>query len=137
KTGTKMKAEGEFGYEPSLLVEMEQEQADEGSKVRITATIKKDRFDKIMFAAAHFTPGKAKPGDMFRFVLPHVEMLKGGAHVPIADTRTRFELDENGDEEGRRRARERAIVLEKIEAELKEAWGGRSKEETVARGQAM
>jgi hypothetical protein len=50
KTGIKMKTEGEFGFEPSLLVEMEREQCPDGTgsfPLQRRATVLGDRFGVI------------------------------------------------------------------------------------------
>ena len=76
KTGTKMKAEGEFGYEPSLLVEMERVR-DTALKIDIhRAHVLKDRWDRI--DGRRFDDPKA------RDFWPAVEPLNiGGEHVGV------------------------------------------------------
>lgn len=59
KTGIKMKAEGELGYEPSLLIEMEliRERTEKGMKIENRGTILKDRDGLIhgkQFVEPHF-----------------------------------------------------------------------------------
>ena len=72
KGGTKMKAESEFGFETSLLIEMEKEKTDAG--IINKAFIWKDRFDQMN--------GKEFKMPKFADFLPHISLLNiGGAHV--------------------------------------------------------
>jgi hypothetical protein len=108
KTGTKMKVESEFGFEPSLVIEMErvpknQEALDmikdrkkkQGFKPKIgsgwihRAHILKDRTDTLN--------GKEFDYPSFDDFLPHFESLNiGGEHLGVDTTRTsedRFNLE--------------------------------------------
>src|SRR5688572_2391631 len=73
KTGIKMKTEGEFGFEPSLLIEMIREW-EQGEQVR-KALVLKDRFDII--------DGKVFTNPTFDNFLPHIEQLTPGSHTGI------------------------------------------------------
>jgi hypothetical protein len=76
KTGTKMKTEGETGFEPSLLVLMEQIEDLRTNIVAHQATVQKDR-STLLDGAKIINPG-------FEDFLPHIEMLKlGGNHVGV------------------------------------------------------
>lgn len=69
KTGVKMKAEGEMGYEPDLLIHMERRQELEGNSVTRTwrdATILKDRSTLL-------------DGQIFKFE----SYTEGGEHLPL------------------------------------------------------
>ena len=81
--GTKMKVEGDLGYEPTLLIEMEQVRENKntvGSEFLNRAWILKDKFDVI----------KGKSFDMptFNSFLPHIEKLNIGGQPPTIDTTT-------------------------------------------------
>jgi hypothetical protein len=81
KTGVKMKAEGEMGYEPSLLVLMERQQEIEGSKIKRvwrTATILKDRAARL--------DGQSFEDPGFEQFLPHIQMLNLGGRQMGVDT---------------------------------------------------
>lgn len=81
KTGVKMKAEGEMGYEPSLLVLMERHQEMDGSKIKRvyrTATVLKDR-STLLDGQEFEDPG-------FDVWLPHVELLNLGGKQLGVDT---------------------------------------------------
>lgn len=81
KTGVKMKAEGEMGYEPSLLVLMERQQEIEANKIKRvwrTATILKDR--------AALLDGQSFEDPGFEEFLPHIQMLNLGGRQMGVDT---------------------------------------------------
>lgn len=126
KTGVKMKAEGEFGYEPSLVIEMYAEQVMAGASVqRIEnyALILKDRFDVMN--------GKTLgPGPTFKDFLPHVEKLRPASASPVDTSRTTaITVDEGGNVQWQRERRAREIVLEELAGELDKAGlGGTSAE---------
>lgn len=133
-TGTKMKAEGEFGFEPSLLVEMEATQSrvagkKAGAIVR-AATVLKDRFGLI--DARRFEE------PTFRDFEPHVAMLTAGEHRPVdTGARTRHEVDELGDGEWARERRNRTIYAEEIQGLLVKHWPGMSAEAKAAKADAI
>lgn len=118
KTGVKMKAEGEFGYEPSLVVEMSAEQVMKNGEVeRIvhTALVLKDR---TMDPALNIA-GKECENPTFEFFAPHVRGLNPSAHVPIDTSRTtEVRIDEEGSGEWAREKRGREIACEEIAAAL-------------------
>lgn len=79
KSGTKMKAETEMGYEPSLLIEMEKVRQGEGKIGQAfthRAWVLKDRFDVIN--------GKSFDNPGFESFLPHIRLLNiGGEHIGV------------------------------------------------------
>lgn len=121
KTGVKMKAEGEFGYEPSLVIEMTANQVMEnGEVVRIThsALALKDRTVDPRFNIA----GRESDDPGFDFFLPHVQGLDPAAHAPVdTSRRTEVRIDEAGSGEWARERRAREIACEEIAAELDKA----------------
>jgi hypothetical protein len=127
-TGIKMKTEAEFGFEPSLIVEMEGEQVKEGGIRRVdhVATIIKDRFNVIQ--------GKSTVNPGFEFFLPHVlKLIPGGRATVDAELKTAFGLDEDGNSEIQRARRNRVILLEEIQAAITEAYPGQTREEKAAK----
>jgi hypothetical protein len=81
KTGVKMKAEGEMGYEPSLLVLMERQQEIEANKIKRvwrTATVLKDRAARL--------DGQSFEDPGFEQFLPHIELLNLGGRQMGVDT---------------------------------------------------
>jgi hypothetical protein len=132
KTGVKMKTEGDFGFEPSLLVEMEREQDRDGDAPRITrrATVLGDRF-KILDGKTFVFGGDGTVDDDLATVsevfAPHLALLAPGAHSPISTSgRTEFGVDERGDTEFYRERREREILAEEIQADMVSAFPGQS-----------
>lgn len=112
KTGIKMKAEGEIGFEPSLLVELSGEQILENGKVsgiKIKAFVLKDRFNVIN--------GKTFERPTFESFLPHIALLNlTGEHQTLdnVDSSTMFHSDRSISE----RLKQRDILCEEIQAEM-------------------
>lgn len=132
KTGVKMKAEGEFGFEPSLLVEMDREQKNDGAggfTIHRRATVLKDRFNIIDGATIEL--GEREPAKQlvqtFEFFRPHLELLKPGQHTPI-DTRvqTQTGADEDGTDAWQRERRARTILCEEIQGEITAKYPGQT-----------
>lgn len=128
KTGVKMKTEGEFGFEPSLLVEMERIQDLSGAHTKILhrAVVIGDRFGVI--------DGQAADDPGFDFFQKHLEMLTPGAHAPI-DTRgkTVTSYDDAGDRDWNRERENRKIFCEEIQGLVAEKWPGQTADEKGAR----
>ena len=131
KTGVKMKTEGEFGFEPSLLVEMERESAPDGRGgfvVKRRATVIGDRFGVIDAKTGLFgdddpsTPLTAEQmlERVFDFFRPHVELLRPGTPHAPSDTTSRTETgaDLDGDTDWAHERRTRVILCEEIAGAL-------------------
>lgn len=131
KSGVKMKAEGETGYEPSLLLLMEQDQeVDKTSVTSIArvATVIKDRSTLL--------DGKSFRNPQFKDFLPHIASLAiGGAGVSVDTTRDNAGLfnDEGTDNAWKTRELQRTVALEEIEAELVKQWPGQDKDAKSAK----
>jgi hypothetical protein len=112
KTGVKMKAEGEFGYEPSLLVYMEMHQKMKGKTVERqwrTATVLKDR--------AALIDGQSFDDPGFEAFLPHIERLNlGGKQFGVDTLRTSTAMIPVEPRDNR--SIQRQIVLDEIESLL-------------------
>lgn len=115
KTGIKMKAETETGYEPSILVLMEKHQAllDDKREKQVwrTATIIKDRSDTI--------DGMEFTNPTFKDFMPHIEHLNlGGAHLSVDLSRDNAELfADDGTPRWQQEKRAKEIALDEV-AEL-------------------
>lgn len=116
KTGVKMKAESEMGYEPSLLLEMmrisrAEEEKDAKAKGWIhRAFVMKDRFDVMN--------GHQIDNPTFESFLPHINRLNiGGAHRGIDTSRNSEGLFETPDGRAHRK-RMVEIRLEQIKEVL-------------------
>lgn len=109
KTGIKMKAEGEMGYEPSLLVLMEREMDMETNIVHRSASIIKDRSTAI--------DGKTFSNPTFETFMPHIKYLNLGGRQLGVDTSRNSDGSIPADERDNR-ALHRKIVLDEIESLL-------------------
>lgn len=130
KTGVKMKAEGETGFEPSLLCQMEQEQTlKDGSVTSI------DRLCYVLKDRSTFLDGQILRNPKFGDFLPHIKALDiGGAGVSIDTQRNSSELiTEDGDTSWKARETSREIALEEIEAELVKMWPGQDRDSKEAK----
>ena len=136
KTGIKMKTEAEFGFEPSLLVQMERVQQRDEDTNKLSkifthrATVIGDRFAVL--------DGSACDDPDFSFFLPHVKMLVPGAHAPIdTEKKTDLGIGEDGEDQYHRDRRQRTILIEEIEGELLRAWPGQTKEDKTCKANAI
>lgn len=131
KTGVKMKTEGEFGFEPSLLVMMEAHQTQNGARRIIhRATIMGDRFS-VLDGAECDNPG-------YDFFKPHVDLLIPGAYAPIdTDLKTDHEITGEGEAAMYRERRDRTVLCEEIQGELLRAWPGATGPEKKAKTEAI
>lgn len=144
KTGIKMKTEGEFGYEPSLLVQMildrKLDKHERQHQIR-RALVLKDRFMELDGKEASFT----STGDILKamepvrkFFQPHLDKLQPGKHAPVdTNGRTEFSVDEAGDAAWQKEKRERIILCEEIQGELVAAWPGQSAADKKAKADAI
>ncbi|MGE0751824.1 MAG: AAA family ATPase [Variibacter sp.] len=109
KTGVKMKAEGEFGFEPSLLVQMELCQKLDGKAVSAVwreAHVLKDRSTLIdgktfIFGAQHENGANMSVEELtnqtFSAFLPHIRCLNLGGKQLGVDTKRTSEHDISAD----------------------------------------
>jgi hypothetical protein len=128
KTGIKMKTEGEFGFEPSLLVEMDREQepdGDGGFVLRRRATVLGDRFGVI--------DGATTIDPTFDFFAPHVCELTAGAHAAV-DTRIKTDVGiEDNEDEWTPEKKLRVILCEEIQGELVATYPGQKADDKKAK----
>jgi hypothetical protein len=124
KTGIKMRVESNFGFEPSLLVEMEREQIpdnDGGFKIVHRATVLGDRF-AVLDAASAVNPG-------FEFFLPHVQRLNPGSHSTVTMDKTETGADVEGNVGWDREKQARTILCEEIQGAIVSVIPGLSAED--------
>lgn len=141
KTGIKMKSESEFGFEPSLLVEMERDQDIDGDihKIVRRAIVLGDRFSVIDGKAAVFpsTEDMEKALKVVHgFFKPHLDCLTPGSHAPISGNKSNVgdNVGEDGDDAGwRSEKRQRQIFCEEIQGELTKAWPSQSNADKQAK----
>jgi hypothetical protein len=130
KTAVKMKAEGETGFEPSLLFQMEQEQTLKdgvADKVERVAYILKDRSTLL--------DGKVLRNPGFKDFLPHIRTLDiGGKGVSVDTTRASPDLiSEDGDTAWKHREQQKEIALEEIAEEINKMHPGATEAAKTAR----
>ena len=123
KTGVKMKTETEFGFEPSLLIEMERiQKVGEKTALIHRATVIGDRFGVI--------DGESADNPTFEFFLPHIERLKPGAYAPVdTKNKTPIGIDDSGDIDWVQEKKQRAILCEEIQGLMVEKWPGQTAQE--------
>lgn len=146
KTGVKMKVESEFGFEPSLLVEMERRQ-DLDSDIRMSrqATVLKERFGVLdgavgTFAGALVPPGQTKGTAHWlaemeavrKFFAPHLDLLTPGAHNAVdVGVKSDVPVDDEGNQQWAQERKTRKILVEEIQAEMILAYPGQSAKEKL------
>jgi hypothetical protein len=124
KTGTKMKAETEFGYEPSLLLEMEAVKEEnpngKGKNIKHYCTVLKDRADIL--------DGRVFIDPSFEDLRPAIDALNlGGEQMGINLEKDSQEVfDEDGHSDWSREQKERTIYLDKIKEEISTTIPGQS-----------
>lgn len=148
KTGTKMKVESEFGFEPSLLIEMERVSPaqDELEKVGKIANIRQRKMAKqnidvnvgsgwihrahILKDRCDVINGKVFDNPTFEDFLPHIQLLNiGGTHLGVNSERNSQSVFQSEDRMARERTARRKIALETIQGALVKLWPGQSAEE--------
>lgn len=115
KTGVKMRAETETGYEPSLLVLMERHMDMETKTVYREAHVLKDR--------ARLLDGKTFKNPTCKDFMPHINFLNlGGTQVGVDTSRNSEDtIPEDGKGEWVKERERREILLEKIQAAFVQA----------------
>ena len=128
---TRMKVEGEFGYEPELLLEMErirEEHGTIGAKVMRRCWVLKDKWDMI--------DGKYFDNPRFNDFMPHINCLHTGKKSKqhsIDLQKHSQELFKGSGESASIRMKKRDIALENIESELMLKFPGQSVENRTLR----
>lgn len=131
KTGIKMKAETEMGFEPSLLILMERTLDMETKKVYREAHVLKDRFS--------VTDGQTFKNPTIASFIPHIELLSlGGKQLGVDATRTsEGMIRTDGKPEWQYRKEQCEIMLDEIGEEIKKHHGGQSEEAKKTRGDIL
>ena len=110
KSGVKLKAEGELGFEPNLLVYMEREQSQEENKVYHIGHVYKDRRSD-----EKSLDGKSFRNPTFKSFWPHVEFLDLGGEGTGVDVSRNSVSDIPRDQSPRDRyGLMRDVVVEEI-----------------------
>jgi len=111
KTGTKMKAEGEFGYESDILLEMERIKVD-GKKGWVNrCTVLKDRTNTMNGKEIDLPKY-----DDFKSVIKSLNI--GGEHLGVDTTRNSEEMFDSPDRSYNERIKQRDIALDELQEAL-------------------
>lgn len=144
KTGIKMKTESEFGFEPSLLVEMEREQVGGNNGTfdqKIRATVIKDRFNLINGSTRLFQPNKDRKTELkavMDFFSPHISQLIPKNHSQIdTQVKTFTGADEEGNTEWAREKKTRTILSEEIQGILVAKFPGQDAESKKTKAELL
>lgn len=132
KTGVKMKAETETGYEPSILILMEKCRDMATNEVWREAHILKDRSTRL--------DGKTIRNPSFADFMPHVDFLNlGGVQLGVDTTRDSAILvgTDGGKRDWKWRQEQREIALDEIAEILGKHHGGSSQDAKRARADVM
>lgn len=127
KSGVKMAAEKNLGYEPNILVWMERDLDLASKTMARTATVLKDRSRRL--------DGRQFPNPTFATFLPHIEFLAlGGKHESVDPDRNSGDIipDDDAPTSDIKSIR-RGIVLDEIEALLVEHYPSQSAEHKKAK----
>lgn len=131
RTGVRMKAEGDTGYEPSLLVYLKKQfDMSDPARPRMyhTATILKDRSQAIH--------GMTFDNPTFQTFLPHIERINlGGRHISVgAENSQHLVVDRRS---GRAWFEEKTCILDEIDTLLANSIPGMSADEKKRRGDLL
>jgi hypothetical protein len=131
KTGIKMKAETETGYEPSILVLMEKHRDMKSGKVWRTASVLKDR--------AALIDGQTFVNPGFEEFLPHIKYLNlGGEHLGVDTSHTSESMiPKDGKPQWQYDKEQKEIALDEITEKMKEHYPGQSAADKQGRGDLM
>lgn len=129
KTGTKMKVESEFGFEPSLLIEMERVRKDSevGSGWIHRAHVLKDRTDTINGKAFDFTSDNKGKEATFKAFEPVLNALNiGGEHIGFIESDSSELISENRGTEYAQKVKRAEVALDEIKHSLSVLYPGTS-----------
>jgi len=138
KTGTKMKAETEIGFEPSLLIEMERVIPENGRKKKLD----KDKIGQVWVHRAHILKdrtdildGKNFDDPTFADFAPVLNAINlGGEHFGVDVKRDSQDMfTDEGKTNWRIEQEQKEIELDEIQNAIIEVFPGQSKEEKRAK----
>lgn len=112
KSGTKMRAEGDTGYEPSILCEMEKVYSEGSGNYVRRCNVVKERFGLL--------DSKSFDNPTFSVFLPHVKNLNlGGEHYGLnTESNSEEMFDDDGNGALQKMFKRRDIALEELDAAL-------------------
>lgn len=125
-----LKAESEFGYEASLLIQMKPIKTKKG--IENTAFVWKDKFRNSGLN------GKEIKMPKFEDFLPHVQLLNiGGLHIGTTDGKDTLEMLKTPHGSSEEYTRQKTIVLEEIQAAMTLKWPSSGTEDKKAKMEAL
>lgn len=137
KVGTKMSAETDTGYDPSLLVEMQKVFVGEGGSYVRRASVIKERFGVIDSRDFDFSPNDAKDF-VFQCFHPHIKLLNiGGDHVGVDTSQSSTGLFENGGTGVSEVRRQQTVLTEEVEGLIVSLFPGQSADEKKCKADVM
>lgn len=129
KTGTKMQAETNMGYEPSLLIEIVRRHKEQETKGR-PKQVEGQLWDHVAYVLkdrSALLEGKTFVNPTFADFQPHVDFLNlGGEHVGVTTTDDSKTLFPKEGDNGYHRRRQIEVALEEIQGFLTSAYPGQS-----------
>ncbi len=136
KVGVKMKAEGEMGYEPSLLIMMETEMNMRTKVQYRVAHVLKDRFGVL---DGKELCDEELCGPTFAMFLPHVKLLTlGGTHMGVDASRNSGDLfAHDGTTKWRHEQQQKAIALDEVKEEITRMTPGQGAADKAAKADAL
>lgn len=137
RVGTKMSAETDTGYEPSLLVEMQKVFVGEGGAYVRRASVIKERFGVIDSHEFDFSPTDAQDY-VFQCFLPHIKCLNlGGEHVGVDTSQTSAGLFESNGTSVSEVRKQQTVLSEEVEGLIVSLFPGQSAEEKKCKADVM
>lgn len=136
KTGIKMKAESEMGYEPSLLVLMDREMDMQTKRVYRVANVLKERYGII--DGKRLCDEKAG-GPTFEMFLPHIERLNlGGTQLGVDTSRNSSEMfADDGSTRWQHERKAKEIALAEVREEIVRMFPGQTSGEKKSKGDLL
>lgn len=136
KSGVKMKAESEMGYEPSLLLLLEREMDLDTKRVNRIAHVLKERYG-VIDGKSFFDPKTGGP--TFDHFLPHIERLNlGGAQLGVDTSRSSEEMfADDGSTRWQHERKQKEIALDEIREEIAKMHPGQTAAEKTEKGNLL
>ena len=135
KGDSKMRTEGQFGYEPHLLMEFERER--DGNRFNHVCNVLKDRSWALNGKTLTFTDQPTYKLGYYKVVFdafkPHFDLLAIGGQQQQLNEASSADLFPGGHSEHYQREQERKIALDEILATMQLLWPGQSAAEKQLR----
>jgi hypothetical protein len=138
RSGTKMKVETDFGYEPSLSIETERVRRGTGKIGQdfvYRSWVLKDRFNLINGRCFDFDERSAEDATnpVFKSFLPHIKSLNIGGDAVTVDTAIKSDALFTAPDSRTNIHKRREIALESIQNEITKRISGRSAKDSQAK----